>query len=331
MPSSARPATLPAASGYRVYAALKNPILARTFIARYYPTTVTGRITSSDIVPSEIKQHGDQVIFRGKPEAEIFKYQKNQDLEVSQLNTTSMVMTIDRAYYFNLKLDRVDEKQIPDVRQWVNAFIEDATQKLAQVTDYELQVELPHQVDCHNKGPNAGVRTGAFNLGTLGAPVVVTKDNIPDVLGRLAAVIGEQNVTGGGGSGLYFILPTSAKPLFWANPILANACASGMSKSIILTNGEAIPSILGFDLIFSNTTPIYTDPQTGEQTFTLLAGRKDATGFVAQLNDQEVIDKDPRSFSKYWRGLTLYGFKLLDPKAVAVLYATFQFDTAAGT
>lgn len=323
----ARAATLPAASGYRVYAALKNPILAKAFIARYYPTTVTGRITSQSIIPAEIRQHGDQVIFRDPPQAEIFKYQKNQDLEVSQLNTGSMVMVIDRAYYFNLKLDKVDEKQIPDVRQWVNEFIQDAQQKLAEVTDFELQTELPHQVDCHNKGPNAGRRTGAFNLGTIGAPVAVTKDNIPDFLGRLKAVIGEQNVNT---NGMYVVLPQAAMVLFWANPILANACASGNSKSIILTNGETIPGILGFDIIFSNTTPVYTDPTTQQMTFTVLAGHKDATGFVAQLNDQEVIDKDPRSFSKYWRGLTLYGFKLLKPKEVAVAYVTFQFDTTAG-
>ena len=49
---------------------------------------------------------------------------------------------------------------------------------------------------------------------------------------------------------------------------------------------------------------------------------------MAQLNDQQVVDQDARSFSKYWRGLTLYGFKLLQPKEVAVLYATFQFNTA---
>ena len=325
---SARAATLPAASGYRVYAALKNPILAKTFIARYYPTTVTGQITSQSIVPAEIKTEGDQVIFREKPQAEIFKYQKNQDLEVSQLNSASTVMTIDRSYYFNLKLDRVDEKQIPDIRQWVNDFIEDAKQKLAERTDFELQSELPHQVDCHNKGPSAGRRTGAFNLGTIGAPVTVTKDNIPDFLGRLKAVIGEQNVNT---NDLYVILPQSVQVLFWANPILANAGVSGNGKSIILTNGESIPNILGFNIIFSNTTPVYTDPTTGQMTFTVLAGRKDATGFVAQLNDQEVIDKDPRSFSKYWRGLTLYGFKLLAPKETAVGYVTFQFDTTSGT
>lgn len=322
----ARAATLPAASGYRVYAALKSPILAKAFIARYYPTTVTGRISSNSIVPSEIRQHGDQVIFREKPTAEIFPYQKNQDLEVSQLNTASSIMTIDRAYYYNLKLDKVDEKQIPDVRQWVNDFIEDAREKLAQVTDLAMQTELPHQADCRNKGPNAGARTGAFNLGTIGAPVTINKENLPDILGRLKAVLAEQNI---GEGDFYVILPSTAKVLFWANPILANACASGNSKSIILTNGESIPDILGFDIIFSNTTPIYTDPVTGEMTFTLLAGRKDATGFVLQLNDTEVIDKDPRSFSKYWRGLTLWGFKLLLPKEVAVLYATFQFDTTA--
>lgn len=318
----AKAATVPAASGYRVYAALKNPIFAQTLIARYYPTTITGQITTSDIVPSEIKESGDQVVFRRAPVAEIFKYQKNQDLEVSQLNTEPTVMTIDRAYYYNLKLDRIDEKQIPNIRVWTSEFIKSAIEILAQQTDYELQVELPHQVDCHNKGPTAGKRTGAFDLGTMGAPVTITAQNINLMIGRIAAVLTEANVPN---DGRYIVFPSSAQPLFWANPTLLAAQNSGNAKSIILTNGSMIPDILGFKIMFSNMTPIYTDPTTGDQTFTILAGRKSSTGFVMQLTEQDVIDKDPRSFSKYWRGLNLYGFKLIRPEDLAVMYATFDY------
>lgn len=315
---------VPAASGYRVYAALTNPIFAKALIPRYYAGTVTGRITSSDIVPSEIKQEGDTVVFRVAPKAEIFEYQKNQDLEVSQLNTRPVTMTIDRAYYYNLKLDYVDEKQIPDVMTWVREFRESAVQVLAEQTDFLIQSELPHQVDCHNKGRNAGKRTGAFDLGTSGAPVTVTSANIMQVIGRLSAVLTEANVPN---RGRFLLLPSSAAPLLWSNTILANAYSSGMSKSIVLTDGEVIPDLLGFDIIFSNNTPIYTDPVTDQMTFTILAGLKSATGYVMQLNNQEVIDKDPRSFSKYWRGLVLWGAKVIKPEDLAVLYATFDYNT----
>lgn len=316
--------TVSAASGYRVYAALKSPIFAQSLIPRYYASTVTGRLTSSDIVPAEIKREGDQVVFRVAPVAEIFDYQKNQDLEVSQLNTSPVVMTIRRAKYYNLKLDNVDEKQIPNVRTWVSEFRDSAMKKLALSTDREILTELPHQVDCHNKGRHAGIRTGAFDLGTSGAPVTVSPDNLMEVIGRIAAVLTERNVPQ---AGRFIVFPASAQPLFWANTVLSNAYASGQSKSIILTDGTMVPDLLGFNVIFSNNTPIYTDPTTGAQTFTILAGLKTATGYVMQLTKQEIINQDPRSFSTYWRGLTLYDFKVLKPEDLAVAYVTLSYTT----
>lgn len=320
------PGIVPAASGYRLYSALQSPIFAKSLISRYYPSTVSGQITCQDIVPSEIKNQGDTVVFRRAPVAEIFDYQKNQDLEVSQLNTRPDIMTIDRAKYYNLKLDEIDEKQIGDIRTWVSEFRDSAVNLMAQQIDYELFTELPHQVDCHNKGPRAGARTGIWDLGTQGAPVTLNATNIHEVLGRLATVLTETNAPM---KDRWIILPTAAQALFWMNPILANACASGNGKSIILSDGEMFPNILGFNIIFSNILPIYTDPVTGQQTYVILAGLGCATGFVMQLNKQEIIDKDPRSFSKYWRGLNLYGFKVLRPENLAALYATLDFTPPA--
>ena len=56
----------------------------------------------------------------------------------------------------------------------------------------------------------------------------------------------------------------------------------------------------------------------------MVAGRKDAIAFVTQLNKNRVVDNDPRSFSTYWQGLQVYGFKTIRPEALVVLYATID-------
>lgn len=314
------PGTLSAASGYRSYNALKTPIFARALISRFYCESIAGNITSRDVVPSELRQCGDQVIFRKAPVAELFDYTKNQDLEVSSLNTEPVIMTVNRAKYWNLKLDQVDEKQICNIQEWIREFNKSASQQLAQEIDREILTQLPLQADCFNKGRRAGKKSGAFDLGALGAPVTITQDNIVTYLTFLSAVLDEQCVPQ---SGRFVVFPVSAKAVFYNNPTLANACASGMGKSIVL--GGTIPDIMGFQIYFANNMPIYTDAAAGNaQTYTVVAGFKQATGFVTQLSKSEVIDKDPRSFSKYWRGLQVYDFMVMRPEMLAVLYATFQ-------
>lgn len=318
---------LPASSGYRLYAALKNPLFAQRLITRYYPTTISGNITTSDVIDPRIKQQGDTVIFRRTPVAELFEYQKNQDLEVSQLNTEPDQMVIDRAFYFNVKLDRVDEKQIPDVRNWVSEFIDDALEKQAQKIDSILFREMPWQVHCQNKGAHAGATDGSINLGTAGSPVSLTKANILEFIQMMAVVLDQANVPA---NGRFLVLPTYARLLLAGNEVLSNACASGLSKSAQLMAGSQWPNeIGGFRLYFSNVMPRYYDQVAAKQTYIILAGLKDATGFVTQLSDQEVIDKDPRSFSKYWRGLNLWGFKVMRPEALAAAYVTIDYTLNA--
>ena len=81
---------LPAASGYtQLVSSLTQPVYAAGFLKRFEHTTISGMISSQDIVPKEIRQRGDEVVFRRIPEAEIFDYQKNQDLEVSHLSVSA--------------------------------------------------------------------------------------------------------------------------------------------------------------------------------------------------------------------------------------------------
>jgi hypothetical protein len=47
-----------------------------------------------------------------------------------------------------------------------------------------------------------------------------------------------------------------------------------------------------------------------------------ATAFAAQLEDTRVIE-DKDDWAKYYQGLTVYGFKVLQPDALVHIYATF--------
>lgn len=309
---------LASASGYRTYNVLKTPIVSQSLITRFYASSISGNITSKDIIPSELRQCGDQVIFRRAPIAEVFDYQKNQDLEVSTLNTEPIVMTVNRAKYWNFKLERVDEKQICDIQKWVKEFVANTAQIMSLEIDRMIFDELPTEASCFNKGKKAGARTGTYNLGALGAPVAINGGNIIKYLTYLSAVLDEANVPV---TGRFVVFPSVAKTVFVASE-LGDACATGMNQSIIF--GGAIPNIMGFTIYFSNNMPIYSDPAApGLQTYLVIAGLKDATGFITQLSESEIIDQDTRSFSKYWRGLTVFDFKVLRPEALTVLYASF--------
>lgn len=318
MPTARKP-LLPAASGYtQLVSALTKPVYAAGFLKRFHSTTISGLITSQDIIPKEIRQTGDEVVFRRAPSAEVLDYQKNQELEISHLETSVITMNINRAKYSNVKLDTIDVKQIADVKLLLAAYQEDATRKLAEAIDSEVLYELPLQAAACNRGRKAGKRSHAFDFGAAGAPVVLTKENIVRYLSQMRTVLAEQNIDT---NGIYVVLPIEAMDLFFANPILSNACASGMSQSIIL--GTKIPNVLGFEILFSNNMPQRNE--NGRIAYTIFAGRKDATGFVMQVTESRHIDKSERHFGQFWQTLNVYDFKVLYPEAIATLYATLDF------
>lgn len=310
---------IPAASGYPQLQVLNHPTFAKGFTQTFTATTLAGHITSQDIIPKEIKDVGDVVVFRRPPVAEIFDYQKNQDLEVSHLSSATEEMAIGRAKYYNLKVDRVDEKQVADIGGYVRAFVESTKTLLADKVDNELLTEMPIAAAACNKGRNAGARTHMFDLGSGGSPITLTPANIVDMLTKLTIVLQEQNVDP---KGFYAVFPLPAQALFFQNAILANAGISGLDRSVIIEG--TIPNVMGFDIYFSNRMPMYDE--SGKVAYTILAGSKQATGFVNQMTVNETVDKDSRSFAKYWRGLTIYDFKVLIPEAVAVLYATIELQ-----
>lgn len=319
MPNKATPSTLASAIGYQVISMLNDPVFADIMEARTYYDTIAGVITSRDIVPAEIKHCGSLVIFRRKPEGEIFSLVKNQPLEVSELTTTTVTMAIKRAKYWNLKVDQIDIEQVCGIKKWIQWFLDDCAEKLRQEVDAEILDYIPRKVSPYNKGSRAGVTSGAYNLGSMGMPVTLTADNLIEHLTNLSAVLNEQQVPR---RDRFIVLPPAAETLFYRNQLFNNAAASGMSKALVLA--ENIPMVMGFNILFSPNMPMMYDPIAGKNTYMILAGVKSATGFVTQVTKQKHIDNVESSFAEFWRGLQVYDFEVIRSDLLAVLYASIS-------
>lgn len=307
--------TLASASGYPNYSALTEPIFADGLIAQFYCSSISGYISSTDIVPTKLRTCGDEVIFRRPPTGELHDYIKNQELEVSTWNVQTVSMYVKRSKYWNYKIDIIDETQICDFKKWMNEVIDNTNQQMMEQIDYELLVELPLEAASCNKGRRAGMRSGAFDLGTLGAPVQLTTQNLVRKIIELGAVLDEACVPK---QGRFLVLPTAAQVLLADSKIWEHVAPTD-GKNPVLTGN--VPNVWGFEILFSNFAPRYRD--NGRDTYTILAGLKRATAFVTQLTESQIVDSD-RHFGKLWRGFTLYDFKVIQPEALAVLYGYFD-------
>lgn len=309
---------VPSSAGYPVYSRLTTPIFAKNFIERYHFGALTTEITGNNMLPAEINRTGNEVILRRPPEGEIRTYQKNQVLEHSELKSDTIHMTIARAKYWSLKLDEVDYTQIQDINTWVNLFKDDTARKFDKEVSREMLLELPIKASPFNKGSCAGIKTGAYNLGKVGAPLSFRPDNMTQIFAMLEAVLVEQEVSG---KEMFLILPYAARQhIYHKDSPLYSALVSGMGKSIVLSNSEKWPSMIGFNFLFANDMPIYRDPITNEITYTIIAGDKNATAFVTQLRKVRNTEGSHESFDRYWQGLQVYDFDVILPEALAIAY-----------
>jgi hypothetical protein len=309
---------VPSASGYPVLSGLISPVYSSVFIKRMYAETIAGQITDQSVVPSELRQSGDLAIMRRAPRGELFKYNKNQALDVSRFNSENITFKVDKAWYWNTKLDEIDYVQIKDIAQWIKAFQDDSMQQLASQIDHDIMQDMVVAAASCNKGARAGVRTHSHNIGAVGVPLNLTATGAVNPLTLTAvmrAVLGEQNAPR---MNVFCIWPDIVEPLFLANTVLANAYQSGLGRSSLIS-GE-VSQVMNIKHYFSPNVPTYVDPTTGETTYPIIMGVKSATGFVNQLTRTEVIDKDPRSFARYWRGLQLSGWGVIRPELLAVAY-----------
>lgn len=283
-------------------------IWSSKLIGKFYKSTVFAAITNTEY-EGEIKNKGDKIIIRTTPEITIFDYQKGMDLTYSSYESAPTEMVIDRGKYFAFPVDDVDRKQA-DVN-YLNAWSEDAAQRMKIAIDREVLAYIPLQVHASNKGTTAGLVSASYNLGTTASPVPIDKTNVVDYIVDTTSVLAEQNVPE---TGKWIVIPTWMANLIKKSD-LKDASLSGDGTSM-LRNG-LIGTIDGYKIFQSNNFVSVTD--SGKTCYHVPFGHNLGCTFAAQMTKTETL-RNPRAFGDLIRGLMIYGFKVLRSESVGDLY-----------
>lgn len=311
-----------------------NPAYSGTFIpvlwsaklnAQFYAASVYGDIANTDW-QGEISAMGDKIIINQAPAISVSNYTVGSGVSYEVPTPSTIEMVIDKAKYFAFQINDVLEYQAKPAL--LDMFSADAAERMRIAIDSNVLYHTFNQGAAANKGATAGVKSASYDLGTDGAPVALTKDNVLQKILEMASVLDEQNVPD---SDRYLVIDPYTRTLLLQSN-LAQAQFMGDATSAV-RNG-LIGTIDRFKVYVTNQLPkasagtdtpwVSGDGAENSVTSTgdvkrraIIAGHKSAITFASQVTKMETV-RNPTDFGDYIRSLNVYGFKVVKPEALVL-------------
>jgi len=304
-------AAYPAAAGYRDIGSSSMQyvpvIFSGKLLTKFYATSTLAAVSNTEY-EGEIKKYGDTVKIRETPDITIRDYTKGQILSNEQPEATSQDLLIDKGKYWSFVTDDVDDAQT-DIKDYVGRWTADASKQMVITVEREVWADVGDDAHASNLGATAGAISGGYNLGTTGSPLVLTRSNIVERIIDWGAVLDEQNIPS---DSRFLIIPVWMSALLKTSD-LKQAYLTGDATSPI-RNG-LIGSIDRFNIYVSNLLNIPT-------TYTeVLFGHTKALTFATQITKTKMQD-NPDGFGMLYRGLQVYGYKVILPEAFGLARCT---------
>ncbi len=290
-------------------------------VEKFYASTVLAAISNTDY-EGEIKNKGDRVKIRTKPTITIRDYKSDGLLNLDRPTGGSIELFIGNGKYFSLILD--DVMEIQSDLNVLSMWSDDAAQQLKITVDSDVLTGIVNQMVTANRGTAAGAITGNINLGVKGTPLSVVSKNpgagdieLVDVLMRMGQVLDEQNIPE---VGRWVVMPAWAGRQIKQSE-LRQAYLSGDGVSM-LRNGR-LGMVDRFTIYISNLLPNNstdaTDFNAGE--WPIFAGHAHGLTFASQISKVETL-RSELTFGQILRGLQVYGYQVVDGKALVQAQVT---------
>lgn len=244
----------------------------------------------------EIRDKGDTVTINTIGPVTINDYVKNQDIsDPEELTTSDQKLTITQGKYFNFQVDDIDAVQAAG--DMMDTAMSRAAYGLNDVADAYLLTTMANGADVGNViGSDLAVALNA--------------DNVYAQMVALAQKLNEANVPTEGRS---VVVPPCVYSLLLLDDRFVKA-SDGATANKALLNGE-VGSVAGMTVCMSNNV------LKEGNTYSITASVKYATTFAEQIVKTEAYRMEKR-FADAVKGLHVYGAKVTDAKAIAVLKAT---------
>jgi hypothetical protein len=299
-------------------------------IEKFYAATVLAAISNTDH-EDEIKSFGDRIKIRTKPTITINNYLADGDLTLDRPSGGNVELYINKGKYFATILDDVFE--IQSDLNLMSIWADDASEQMKISVDSDVLANLYGLANSYNIGSSAGAISGNINLGTVASPLSTVgrspttgQVEILDVILRLGQALDEQNIPE---TGRWLVMPTWAATQIKRSE-LRQVYLSG-DQITMMRNGR-LGMVDRFTIYVSNLLPnastagaafagnsggvtAGTNPfSSGE--FVMYAGHPHALTFASQMTKVETV-RSERTFGNIFRGLQVYGYQVLDGKALA--------------
>lgn len=240
-----------------------------------------------------IREQGDTVHINSIGAVTVDDYARNTDIDDPEvLTTTDQTLVIDQAKYFNFQIDDVDAAQVAG--DMMDIAMARAAYALNDTSDAFL-------LDAITKGAAAGNIIGSTTAVTL------TADNVYENMVALRTKLDKANAPTEGRS---VVVPPEVYALLLMDDRFVKA-SSATTADATLLNGE-VGNVAGFRVYMSNNVPYATD------TWSIPASVPYATTYAEQIVSTEAYRMEKR-FADAVRGLHVYGAKVTDGNAIAVL------------
>ena len=285
-------------------------------VEKFYASTVLAAISNTDY-EGEIKNKGDRVKIRTKPTITIHDYEDDGLLGLDRPTGGTVELYIGNGKYFSLILD--DVMEIQSDLNILSMWSDDAAQQLKITVDRDVLDGIVGQAASNNRGTAAGVISGSLNLGAQGTPLSVVGRNpgsgdveLLDVLMRLGQVLDEQNIPE---EGRWAVMPSWAGRMIKQSE-LRQAYLSGDSVSM-LRNGR-LGMVDRFTIYISNLLPNHSSDSANfdASEWPIFAGHAHGLTFASQISKVETL-RSELTFGQILRGLQVYGYQVVDGKALA--------------
>lgn len=242
-----------------------------------------------------IRQQGDTVHINSIGAVTVDDYTRNTDIDDPEiLTTTDQTLTIDQAKYFNFQIDDVDAAQAAG--DMMDTAMARAAYALNDTSDAFL-------LDTIVKGAASGNVIGSS------AAVTLTADNVYENMVALRTKLDKANVPT---TNRAVVVPPEIYALLLLDDRFVKASSAATADTVLL-NGE-VGRVAGFKVYMSNNVPYATD------TWSIPACIPYATTYAEQIVSTEAYRMEKR-FADAVKGLHVYGAKVTDGNAVAVLKA----------
>ena len=241
----------------------------------------------------DIRAYGDTVHINQVGDITISDYTGSDISAPQELDSTMLDLVIDKAKYFNFQIKDVNNAQSNP--KLVDAAMQRASYGMNDVIDQYLASLLLAGVDKDN------VLYGDADA------VTPTSANAYDYLVDLGVVFNEANVPM---MGRWVVVPPWFHGLLLKDPRFVGN-GTGYSQAVL--QGGLVGEAAGFQIHLSNNVP-----NTSGAKYKVIAGTNAAGAFAEQLVELEAYRLE-KNFSDAVKGLHVYGAKVIQPKALAVM------------